>query len=216
MEQIERNSIYRPGFRLLTGILIVAAISIECMAQQRDADSIFTIKKDTLTVRIIEVGIDAIKYTRPGGDSVRIYSMAKSEISSVTYGNGETETYETRVPNADQTQKYRYVQPVKTSAFQQTISTWPNDLLITKQKEYQTTANIALATGIVTSAASPILIVGGFITTIFDSEKRGTPYLVGGLLGLGASVSLFLGTAKNKKKSRTLQMELLRRNAINY
>jgi hypothetical protein len=215
MQQIGQNIFRRLRFRLLTGRLMLAAIPFGCMAQQRDADSIFTIKKDTLTVRIIEVGIHAIKYTRSIGDSVRVYSMAKSEILSVTYGNGETERYETSMPNVDPKPKYRYLQPIKTNAFQQSLSTWPNDLLITKQKEYQINANVALGTGVLTSVAGPGLIAAGIITTIFDNEKRGAPFLAGGLLSVGASVSLFLGSGKNRKKSRMLQMELFKRNAIN-
>jgi hypothetical protein len=216
MERNAQNTLRGLCYKSLAGMLILVTFSHASMAQQRIADSIFTVKKDTLTVRIIEVGIHTIKYTRPGGDSVRIYSMAKSEISSVTYGNGETEKYEESASQAGPQPKYRYLQPVKIIPFQRSISSWSNDLLISKQKEYQINANAALLTGVVTSAASPVLIVGGIITSLFDSEKRGTLCIVGGLLGAGASVSLFLGSGKNRKKSRILQMELLKRNVINY
>ena len=81
------QGMYRLFFLGLAGLLLTNF----AYAQKRNPDLILTVKKDTLSVRITDVGILDLQYKKLTGDTAMIYTVAKTDVIRVFYGNGDEE-----------------------------------------------------------------------------------------------------------------------------
>ncbi len=62
------------------------------------ADIIVTKDSQRISAKIEEVGLDAVKYRRGDNLTGPIYSIAKSDVQSITYENGYVETFNQYTP----------------------------------------------------------------------------------------------------------------------
>lgn len=200
------------------GLLLIAILllSSRSSAQLRNVDSIFTVKKDTLVVRITEVGIHNVKYRKIKDDTSTIHILPKTEISLIVYGNGERE--ESRGPNiapdtATALPQRRYYKRVP--AFQQEITHWQPTELVAKKQLFRSNSVVCIVFGIITVIAGPALVISGYNKIdIFNDDNQAVAQMTGGFLLSGASIPLFIFGVKNGKRAKLIKIELERRAAI--
>lgn len=203
--------LYFPGC-----LLFFLFLSMPSFAQDRNADSIFTLRKDTLIVKIIEVRIDSVMYQNIN-DVNRIISISKMDIYKIIYGNGEIEMFSktlgkgsTIIQGAD-SQFYKMVLP---TPFQRSIAQWPTEKLILEQRHLSDKTALNFTLGFMSIIGGPIICVAG-MAKIFDSSNS-----AGALIGTGnviaaMGIPLLIFGSKNKKKVRFIKMELGRRGVGN-
>ena len=209
------------GQLLITCLIAVLFLPNYISAQQRNADSIFTVRKDTLVVRITEVSINDVKYRKIKDDSSTIHILPKTEVSLIVYGNGERE--ESRVPNiapdtAIALPKQRYHK--RLLVFQQQIAHWQPSELVAKKQFFRSNSVVCTVFGTIAAIAGPALFISGY-NKLWDnfwggSSNQGAAQMTVGFLISGASVPLFIFGAKNGKRAKLIKIELERRAAIKY
>ncbi len=78
----------------ILSLLFAVCISATMFA----ADIIVTTQSQRISAKIEEVGLDVVKYRRSDNLTGPIYSIAKSDIQSITYENGYVETFNLYTP----------------------------------------------------------------------------------------------------------------------
>jgi hypothetical protein len=76
--------------RLILVFFLFAGAILSANAQ----DLIILKNGDELPVKVIEIGIDNVKYKKINSESAPVYSLLKSEIRMIKYENGEKERFE--------------------------------------------------------------------------------------------------------------------------
>lgn len=193
-------------------LLVLFAIgSFPSIGQQRNADRIVTVKKDTLTVNILEVGLTEIKYKE--ADNGMIHLVSKAKVLKVFYGNGETEEFlnfaqyqDKSIP--DQTD-LKYYKMVVATPFQKSIAQWSDQKLFAEQKRFQNISSTTLFLGI-TSIVTGSVLFGYGIATIFDSGQA-HEFMRGGIFTGTLGIPLLAFQNKFKKKRKFISMEIERR-----
>lgn len=185
----------------------------QSFAQQRSADSIFTIRKDTLVVKIAEVGINSIKY-RKTPDSEIIHELLKTDILSIVYGNGEVETfgysqYYKEKPSIQVTDK-RYYKMVLATPFQKEIVRWPREKLLTERTHLKEKKDLNLTLGILSILGGTAMFIGG-VSKLFDNTNSALALMDGGITVGTFSIPLFAFRARNGKKINFINAEIERR-----
>jgi len=183
-------------------------------AQSRNSDTIFTVKKDTLVVKILEIRIYEVKYKEFGNDSSLTHSIHKSDISKVVYGNGESELFPELQNYPVEAIGQKFYKLALPSAFQKEITQWPEEKLLMEKLKYQDRASITTTLGVATAIATPILFVAGFVTIfqdIFSDSNKAPKLLIAAAITGTATAPLMIFSSKNRKKYKSIKMELGRR-----
>ena len=198
----------RSNFFLL---VLTVIFQFNAVGQPRNADQIITIKNDTLTVRILEVKLNEIKYQDSKSDTN--HTIAKSTISKVLYGNGESEEFVNSERFFDKAisnnPDSRYYSMVVATPFQKSITQWPDQKLFLEQKWYRNIAGTNLFLGITSIVAGSVMFTHG-ILTIFDSNHS-SGFIIGGVFTGTLGIPLLAFRNKAKKRNKFIEMEIERR-----
>ena len=218
--------------------------SFFCQAQSiRKHDVI--IKRDSIKIEVFIQQVDesTVKYKKRSDPDGPVFSVAKTEIATIIYGNGEVENIsapneqyfgETNVPPVVSYQKTEAPEQVYTGA-QGIIRGRTTQQLQSNYRLYLKKAASYKTMGIVGISAGTLLTVIGIVTIssaadTYNSNTYGsstTNYdakLAGGVLlamaGLGAGIPLtIIGLVKKNsynKKALLVRDELRRRNELSF
>ena len=222
--------------RVFLFFLMLTSANFIYAQTSRKPDVILLRDASKLEVVIQEVDDKVIKYKKTNDPDGPLFTIKKSEIASVQYGNGDTETFEAvlEVPNYYSPGAPR--PPVSTSSasamtpkarFQQELETATPDRLRAIYKYYKgrsknglimgiagTSAGVivaAIGTGILASATGPY----GTYNSYRDERRAVTGALMmfGGFAG-GATLGTvgFVKGGRNGSKATRVRRELARRN----
>ena len=217
MKAQNRNLILDGIFRnFVIGAFFVIAISDCLYAQQRDADRIYTIQKDTLNVKITEVGLQEIKYKMLLGDTATQNVIPKYKILKVVYGNGDIDDFSLWTSSQEVLPGKKYYRAIPKTPFQREIGTWSDAQLIMAKSKYKSSTVGPIIGGIVAIHLGAVLYVAGLVNTAFDDADRGTPQIIGGLVGVGGGISLTVFGAKSGRKYRAIKAEMAIRGLQDY
>lgn len=197
-------------------LLLFCILPHQSVAQERKADSIFTVKKDTLIVKIIEVKIDSVMYQKIR-DIDRIYSVSKFNISKIIYGNGEIEMLSITLGKGSpviQGIDSKYYKMVLPTPFQRSIAQWQTEKLIIEQRHLSDKTALNFTLGFMSIIGGPIICVAGMVK-ILDSSNSAGALIGAGNLVAAMGIPLLIFGSKNKKKARFIKMELERRGVQN-
>ena len=168
-----------------------------------------------MVVKILEMGIYEVKYKDSRKDTLLIQSVHKTDISKVAFGNGEFQIFpelQNYPPDAIGQKFYKMALP---SAFQKQITQWPEEKLLTEKLKYQDRTSITTTFGVAAAVAAPILLIAGFVNAfenIFsNSNNKASKLIVAGVIVGTATAPLFIFSSKNRKKYKSIKMELGRR-----
>ena len=193
-------------------LLLFCFFNHKSVAQERNADSIFTVKKDTLIVKIIEVRIDSVMYQKTR-EVDRIYAVSKFDISKIIYGNGEIEMFSITLGKGSpviQGVDSKYYNMVLPTPFQRSIAQWPTEKLIIEQRHLSDKTALNFTLGFMSVIGGPIICVAG-IAKIFENSNAAGALIGAGNLVAAMGIPLLIFGSKNKKKARFIKMELGRR-----
>ena len=192
-------------------LVLTVIFQFPAIGQQRNADQIITIKNDTLTVKILEVKLNEIKYQ--DFESDKNHTIAKGTISKVLYGNGESEEFANSERFLDKAVSNnpdsRYYKMVVATPFQKSITQWPDQKLFSEQKRYRNIASTNLFLGITSIVAGSVMFTHG-ILTIFDSNHS-AGFIIGGVFTGTLGIPLLAFRNKAKKRNKFIEMEIERR-----
>jgi len=87
--------------RLLSFIFLIALVNFSFIQTSRKPDIIVMKDNTKLEVLIQEVDENAIKYKKVLDPDGPVYSVRKTEVASIQYGNGEIENFDNSVENPD-------------------------------------------------------------------------------------------------------------------
>lgn len=217
MKAQNQNLILEGIFRCsVIGVFFVIIFVNSLYAQRRDADRIYTVQKDTLTVKITEVGLQEIKYKMLAGDTLTENLIPKYKILRVVYGNGDIDDFTIWTSNQEVSLGKKYYRAVPKTAFQREIGTWSDAQLIMAKSKYKSGIVAPIIGGIVAIHLGAVLYVAGLVNTAFDDADRGTPQIIGGLAGVGGGISLTVFGAKSGRKYRAIKAEMAIRGLRDY
>jgi len=78
---------------LLTfGLVALPALAVTSHAQTQKTDLIYRTDGSTIPAKVEKVGINEIEYRKPENPSGPLYAISRSEVSSILYANGVSET----------------------------------------------------------------------------------------------------------------------------
>ncbi len=209
--------------------LISLILALPAQAQKRNPDLILTVKKDTLSVKIAEVGISDVKYRHWTGDTVTIYTIAKIEVAKVFYGNGDEEEFKPSTPVRRVPADRRYYKMKVKTPFQKEIALWSTEKLMTERGVYgqkyraqKTGGVVAISVGGAAAVVGFVHIFGGILSALFSfgsndeyNPKPATVAIVSGIaVSTGAGIPLTILGSKNKKKYNAIKMELEMRGVL--
>ncbi len=192
-------------------------LSNASIAQERKADSIFTVRKDTLVVKITQVGIDSVKYYQMK-DLQNIHSLANGDILEVAYGNGEREMFSKVIRKKYQIVRNgdsKYYKIALPTPFQRSITQWPTEKLLVEQKRFKEKRDLCVTLGILGFVGGTITGIVG-LSKIFDSSNSASSLMATGLVVGLSGIPLVVFGALNNKKAKFIRMELERRGVGNY
>jgi hypothetical protein len=87
--------------RLLSLLFLIALVNFSFIQTSRKPDVIVMKDNTKLEVLIQEVDEHVVKYRKVSDPEGPVYSVRKTEIASIKYGNRETETFDNAVENPD-------------------------------------------------------------------------------------------------------------------
>ncbi|MCE7068626.1 hypothetical protein [Dyadobacter sp. CY326] len=228
---ISKKKILRIFFFLL---LLTAHFAYSQPSRKPD---LITLRDATkLEVLIQEVDENVVKYKKVTDPDGPLFTVRKSEIAAITYGNGETETFEAvlEVPSY-----YSPSAPMQTSRppvsstvtpkarFHEELQTASPERLRAIYKFYKTKSKGGLIMGIAGTSAGVIVagIGTGIVASATDAngnfkssqdEKRairGALMMAGGFAGAVTFGTVgFVKAGRNGSKSTRVRRELMRRN----
>jgi hypothetical protein len=221
-------------------ILIMLVMSCAYLAQSqtlRKPDIIILRDESKLEVVIQEVDESNVKYKKLTDQDGPVFSIKKSEIASIRYGNGEVETFEAilEVPNYYSPSQQNKPAPSNTSprvvtpknTFVESLQSSSPDHLRGIYKYYKTRSKGGMIMGI--AGTSVGVIVAGIGTGIvasatdangnfksYQDEQRaikGAWMMIGGFAGAATFGTVgFIKAGKNGSKASRIKRELIRRN----
>ncbi|WP_149241779.1 hypothetical protein [Dyadobacter sp. 32] len=204
----------QPGFCFFIALFFIA---IRLQGQDRAADLIVTFKKDTLSVKITEVGLMSLTYRNFKGDTAVSRTIPKNEVRKVFFGNGDVEEFNQSQANYSQVNDPRYYKMAYKTSFQKEISAWQTDRLLEKKELYGQRYAPQKAVGITTFVVGGGFVVVGFIQafasifTLSDELRGGVPIAIGLGVSTGIGMPFTILGIKNKRKYKAITMELNRR-----
>ena len=225
-------------FQLLA-ILLLTVIGLKSFAQTSRKPDVIIMRNDSkLEVHIQEVDDNLVKYRKISDPEGPLFSVKKTEISSIRYGNGEVETFEAtlEVPSyyspdkpAQQAPQSATTTAVPKSGnkFLDEIRASTPDRLRATYKYYKSRSKAGMVMGIAGTSAGMIvaaigtgILVGatdsyGTFATYQDEQraKTGAIMMLGGFAGAVTFGTVgFVKAGKNGSKASRIKRELLRRN----
>lgn len=227
----------RKKIRSVFFLFLVSAAYFAHAQTPRKADVITLRNATKLEVLIQEVDDNVVKYKKLTDPEGPLFSVRKSEIASIHYGNGEVETFEAvmEVPGYYAPAGPKASAPVASSStavspkarFQEELRTATPDRLRAIYKYYKTKSKggmimgiagvsagvivAAIGTGIVVSATD----ANGNYATYQDEKRamRGAWMMIGGFAGAVTVGTVgFVKGGKNGSKATRVRRELTRRN----
>ncbi|WP_221389556.1 hypothetical protein [Dyadobacter sp. NIV53] len=197
----------------------------------RKPDVIILKNNTKLEVSIQEVEESAIKYKKLNDSEGPLFSIKKTEIASILYGNGDVSTF----PDASSDVFFKQEnvskpfelnpQPAPRNAFEQTIYAYNPNQLRKAYQFYRSKSKHGLVLGIVSSIVGTVAMgVGSAIivnnndfysngySSYNDNSDAGAILLIGGLVG-GVTFGTigFVKAGKNGSKASRIRKELIRR-----
>ena len=218
----------------ILAFFVVAGFAGLSHAQSVRKPDIIVLKNNTkLEVVIQEVDENVIKYKKLTDLEGPLFSVKKSEIASVLYGNGDVATFPDtssdvffRQENNTRSVEPISPQPVPRNKFEEIIYAQNPNQLRQSYQFYRSKSKKGLVLGIVFTVLGTVSMgVGtGLITNsgynnysgyyIYDNNQAatGTALLIGGLVG-GATFGTigFVKAGKNGSKATRIKRELIRR-----
>ena len=223
------KSLLRSGFQLLAVFLLFVNLSIAQNLRKFD----LIIKRDSSKIEalITEVDNQAVKYKKYSDQEGPLFSILKSDISSIVYGNGEVENFDVKaeayfdevpapvIPYQSQNPVRRY----RTGA----LEALDTEQLRMNYKFYLKKANSYKKLGLASSIGGGALMIIGVAlmsnstTNYYNGPNSGYDRAVGGAMlfttGLLAGIPLtivgFVKKHSYNKKALLVQEELRRRKA---
>jgi len=190
-----------------------------------------------LEVLILEVDENIIKYKKLSDPEGPLFTVRKSEIASIQYGNGEVETFEAvlEVPNYYGPAKSNNAPPQsappvvtgRTLTFQEEIRTASPERLRAIYKYYKTRSKNGMTLGIVGTATGMLVaaIGTGIVASVTDNNGQLQSYqnerkaatgafmMLGGFVGSVTCGTIgFVKGGKNGSKATRVKRELASRN----
>ncbi len=232
---------FRKGYFLLSRVVFAVffvSLSISLKAQEKEHDLL--VKKDgtILEVTIVEEKPDEILYRKKESPDGPIYAIAKSELLSARYRNGETATFTVTIDNFYDSKEpgppvsppfgktlYQALPP--RNDFEKRILDLPSDQLGSEYSYYRGLSRagrrmgfwaIALQVGV--NLAGTLIISSNTYTDSFgytvstndNAVRAGSMMLVAGTLGGGVfGTTGFIRAAKNGNKAKYIRSEIRRR-----
>lgn len=217
-------------------ILMLLSANFIYAQTSRKPDVILLRDATKLEVVIQEVDDKVIKYKKVSDPEGPLFSVKKAEITSIQYGNGDTETFEAvlEVPNyySPGASKPPVSAPSTTAVtpkatFQQELQTATPDRLRAFHKYYKDRSRVGKIMGFVGIPAGMLLagIGTGIVAGAMDSngnfntyhdERRaitGAWMMVGGFAGAVTFGTVgFVKAGRNGSKATRVRRELIRRN----
>ncbi|WP_025765223.1 hypothetical protein [Dyadobacter tibetensis] len=207
---------------------------------QRKFDQLHLRNQSTMEVKIIEIDATTVKYKKSKDLEGPLFTISKSELTAITYGNGDTETFQISEPvqeyfrpeTADPKPVEKFSDPASSNppsprprnGFETNLLKVNNERLQTfyhyhrkESKKGIRRAVIGISLGLLTTAIGTGLIVNtaSYGPGIYSNqnEVRGAWLMIGGFaLGATAGITGFIKAASNKNKAKSIQKELNRRN----
>ncbi|WP_149242122.1 hypothetical protein [Dyadobacter sp. 32] len=199
-----------PPWHLTLPIILFQILlhSMPARSQHAVTDTIFTIKNDTLLVKLQEVGIKEVYYQLEHGDIPEVYVLSRNRIAKIAYANGDTETFAHTKNTRRHVPKTTHI-PLK--PFHKEISTMSDEQLVLLRKRYRTRSTILTPAAIATSYTGISFMVAGFFNSVFFDRELGDKQTTAGFLGGSISIPLFWGGISSTTKYRIVKKELRRR-----
>ncbi|WAC10959.1 hypothetical protein [Dyadobacter pollutisoli] len=220
-------------------VLMLAGFVHFSIAQTTRKPDIITLRNDSkLEVIIQEVDENNVKYKKLTDQEGPVFTLKKSEIVSIQYGNGEVETFEavlevpsyyspsqsTRPASANPPTPQR--PPVPRNKFAESVQNSTPDHLRSIYKYYKTRSKTGMIMGI--AGTSLGVIVAGIGTGIvasatdangnfatYQDEQRaikGAWMMIGGFAGAATFGTVgFIKAGKNGSKASRIRRELIHR-----
>jgi hypothetical protein len=197
-------------FILVWSVSFFLATSV--YAQKRNPDIILT-RKDTMSVKIVEVGLSDVKYTQLTGDTLAIYAVAKANIVRVFYGNGDEEEFKPLALVQPVGKDRRYYKMVVKTPFQKEIAQWSTEKLMLEKELYRQKYIPQKVGGIMAFPVGGVLLAVGFaqaIGSLFDNDgPSGAAAAISGVvIATGLGIPLTIIGSQNKKKYKAIETEL--------
>lgn len=217
----------------ITIFIFVVGLTSICNGQTNRKPDIIVLKNNSkIEVSIQEVGEKLIKYKKLTDPDGPVFSVNKTEIASVLYGNGDVATF----PESSSSEFFkeeggakpveRNPQPLPASKFDETIFAQKSSQLKQSYQYYKSRSKNGLVSGIVWTVLGTISMgVGAALITnsgytsngygsysYNNNEGTGALLVIGGLIG-GATFGTigFVKAGKNGSKATRIRRELLRR-----
>ncbi len=184
------------------------------------ADTIVTKNNERIECKIVEIGLETLKYKRADNADGPDYVIKKSDVKAVTYANGKTETFDTK---ANKNSRLYIAEPVPYNGESITFSTRKGFafaqgdtiteeqyLYLTQQhcleanRQYLKGEKMRRAGKWLMAFGAPATILGvGFFVGLNDQSYKtiGTVLMCVGAPTLVAGVPLFVVGIKQKQKS---------------
>ena len=195
--------------------LLSQATQTQVHAQNRGADLIITIKKDTLLTKITDVGLTSLTFKNWEGDTTT-HTIAKIDVQKVIFGNGDVEEFALSDYTPVASNRDRRYKKIPTTPFQREITGWSTDKLLEKKAFYKQGYPAQKVVGFTAFAVGGGFFIVGllqtFLSAITSVGPEGPKRLAIGV-GIGGGIGMpltFLGV-KSKRKHKAIEMELLRR-----
>ncbi|MCE7063089.1 hypothetical protein [Dyadobacter sp. CY343] len=220
----------------LLAILYLLLLNPVFAQNVRKPDILFLRNDTKLEVRIQEVDDTVVKYKKLSDDEGPLFTVKKSEISSIQYGNGEVKTFEAvlEVPSyyapgqsAPQARPAAPLQaPGSRNQFLEEIRASSADNLRATYKYYKGKSKTGLVMGIAGTSVGMILsgVGAGIIAGSMDANGnfasyadeqraiRGAWLMLGGLAGAATFGTVgFIKAGKNGSKAGKIRRELIHR-----
>jgi hypothetical protein len=223
---------------LLIISILVSYVPVSNAQTTRKPDIITLRNESKLEVIIQEVDENNVKYKKISDQEGPIFTLRKSEIVSIQYGNGEVETFEAvlEVPSyyspsqatkpAAANRPIPQRVPTPKSKFAESVQNSTPDDLRTIYKYYKTRSKTGMIMGIAgTSAGVIVAAIGtGIVASATDAngnfatyqdERRaikGAWMMIGGFAGAATFGTVgFIKAGKNGSKASRIRRELIHR-----
>ncbi|MCE6990727.1 hypothetical protein [Dyadobacter sp. CY323] len=221
---------------ILCAMLFLCAIATFCSAQTQRKPDIIMLRGDSkLEVFIQEVDESVVKYKKLTDPEGPLFTVKKSEITSIKYGNGEVETFEAVLevpsyytPSSAQPNSVKpaAAPPRNGNKLMEEIRASPSDQLRATYKFYKAKSKGGLIMGIAGTSAG-VLVAGigtgilasatdanGNFATYADERRalRGAWMMIGGFAGATTFGTVgFIKFGKNGSKANRIRRELIHR-----
>lgn len=155
------------------------------------------VKKDGSTIlsKIVEIGTTEIKYKKWNNQNGPMYTIAKAEVQSINYENGEEEIFsEIEVPQPQQQNNYGdYSSQIAKSI--ESSNKLQEERLLASAKSWKTVGNVF----------GYVCVIGGIVTgyLVYDDDNKTPCYIAigGGILSGMVGGIVCDAIANNKKKA---------------